>query len=68
MLNIRQCTATTRNQAEICSGSSAIERRAQVRCYVNQTELTSELNLKCNYFTLVERNFRSKNKWLGENC
>ena len=26
------------------------ERRAQVQSYVNQPELTSELNLKCNYF------------------
>jgi len=37
------------------------ERRAQVQSYVNQTELTSECNLKYNYFTFVERNFRSKN-------
>jgi len=37
------------------------ERRAQVQSYVNQIELTSELNLICNYFALVERNFRSKN-------
>ena len=37
------------------------ERRAQVQSCVNQTELTSELSLKCNYFALVERNFRSKN-------
>jgi len=37
------------------------ERRAQVQSYVNQTELASECNLKCNYFTFVERNFRSKN-------
>jgi len=27
--------------------------RAQVQSFVNQTELTSELNLQCNYFTLV---------------
>jgi len=26
------------------------ERRVQVQSYVNQSELTSELNLKCNYF------------------
>jgi len=45
-----------------------MERRAQVQSYVNQTELTSELNLKYNYFALVERNFRSKNNGLGENC
>jgi len=38
-----------------------MERRAQVQSYVNQTELTSELNLQCNYFALVERHFRSKN-------
>jgi len=30
------------------------ERPAQVRSSVNQTELTSELNLQYNYFTLVE--------------
>jgi len=30
----------------------------QVQSYIDQTELTSELNLKCNYFALVERNFR----------
>jgi len=36
-------------------------RRAQVQSYINQTELTSELNLQYNYFTLVERHFRSKN-------
>jgi len=43
------------------------ERRAQVQSYVNQTELTSELNIQCNYFILVERHFRSKNNRLGEN-
>jgi len=37
------------------------ERRVQVQSYVNQTELTRELSLKCNYFSLVEGNFRSKN-------
>jgi len=26
------------------------------------------IELKCNYFTLVERHFHSKNNWLGENC
>jgi len=31
-------------------------------------ELTSELNLQYNYFTLVERHFRSRNNWLGVNC
>jgi len=36
------------------------ERRAQAQSYVNQIELTSELNLKCNYFALVEH-FSSKN-------
>jgi len=41
------------------------ERRAQVLTYVNQTEMTSEINFQCNYFTLAERHFRSKNKWLG---
>jgi len=37
-----------------------MERREQVQSYVSQTELTSELNLQCNYFALVERYFRSK--------
>jgi len=37
------------------------ERREQVQSYVNQTELTSELHLKCNCFALVERNLCSKN-------
>jgi len=32
-----------------------------------QTEPTSKLNLQCNYVALVERHFRSKNNWLGEN-
>jgi len=27
-----------------------------------------ELNLQCNYFTRVERHFRSKNNWPGDNC
>jgi len=36
------------------------KRRAQMQSYVNQTELPSELNLRCNYFTLVERHFLSK--------
>jgi len=31
-----------------------------MQSYVNQTELTSELNLQRNYVTLVERHFRSK--------
>jgi len=44
------------------------KRRDQVQSYINQTELTSELNLKCNYFAVVERNFRSKNNWIRENC
>jgi len=44
------------------------ERRVQVQSCVNQTELTSELNLQGNYFIRVERHFRSKNDWLGENC
>jgi len=30
------------------------ERRAQVQSSVSQTELTSELNVQCDYFTLVE--------------
>jgi len=37
------------------------EGLAQVQSCVNQSELTSELNLQCNCFTLVERHFRSKN-------
>jgi len=44
-------TATTRNQAEICKGKSTMEIRAQVQSYVNQTDVTSKLNLKCNYCT-----------------
>jgi len=48
MVDIKQCITTTRNQAESCKGSSAMERRAQVQSYVNETELTSELNLQCN--------------------
>jgi len=59
-LEIRQCTANTRNWAEGCKGGF-IEIRAQVQDYVNQAELTRELNLHCNYLTLVERHFRSKN-------
>ena len=35
--------------------------RVQVQIYVNQAEITSELHLQCNYFTRVERHFRSKN-------
>jgi len=38
-----------------------MKMRAQVQSYVNQTELASELNLQCNYFTPVEQHFRSKN-------
>jgi len=37
------------------------KRRAQVQSYVNQIEMTRELNLQCNYLTLVERHFCSKN-------
>jgi len=68
VVDIKQCTATTRNQAESCEGNSAVERRAQVQSYINQTELTSELNLQCSYFILVERRVYSMNNWLGENC
>jgi len=35
--------------------------RAQVQSFVNQTEITSELNLQCNYSIRVERHFRSTN-------
>jgi len=47
-----------------------MEIRAQVQIYVNQTEMTSglNLNLQCNYFTPVERHFCSKSDELGENC
>jgi len=45
VVDIRQCTTTTRDQAESCKGSSAMERPAQVQSCVNQTELTSERNL-----------------------
>ena len=44
-MDVRQCSATTRNQTESLKRNSAMERRAQVQSYVNQTELTSELNL-----------------------
>jgi len=37
-----------------------MERRPQVKSYVNQTELTSELKLQCNYFAQVEQHFRLK--------
>ena len=56
-MDIRPCTATTRNQAESCTGSSAMERRTQVQRYINWTKVTSELNFQCNHFTLVERHF-----------
>jgi len=57
----RQCAATTRNQAE--SINKALQWSGERKCknYVNQTELTSEMNLQCNYFALVERHFPSKN-------
>jgi len=44
VVNIRQCTAIIRDQAERCEETSAMERRAQVQSCANQTELTSELN------------------------
>jgi len=50
----RQCTAITRNQAESCKGSSVTERPAQMQSYVNQTVLTSKLNL--NAITLLMLN------------
>jgi len=34
---------------------------AQAQTCDSRTELTSELNLQCNYFTLIERRSRSKN-------
>jgi len=55
VVDIRQWTATTRDEADSCKRNSAMERRAQVQSYVIQTELTSELNLQCNYFTFVGR-------------
>ena len=71
MVDIRQCTATSRNQ-ETKVVKEALqwisERRVQGQSYVNQTELTNELNVQGNYFIRVERHFRSKNDWLGENC
>jgi len=36
------------------------ERQAQVQSYVDETHVTRELKLQCNYFTLVERHFCSK--------
>jgi len=68
VVDIRQCTATNRNQAESYNGSSAMEQREQVQSYASQTELTSDLNIQCNYFALAERYFLSKNNRLGENC
>jgi len=37
------------------------KRWTQVQSYINQTELTSELNVQCNYIALVERHFHSNN-------
>jgi len=68
-VEIRQCTATNRNQAESCKALQwRSERRLQMQGYTNQNEMTvMELNLQCNYFTRVERHFRSKNNWPGDN-
>jgi len=38
----------------IKKGSSAMEIGAQVQSYISQTQLTSELNFPCSYFTLVK--------------
>ena len=125
-MGIRQCTATSRNQAESCNGSSAMEistsgASAKLR-ESNRTDKRIDLTMlvpwpaqnfgraktfdflgnqqyfvsdtasqsirfldmlkiwehdplapqsyayvQCNYFTRVERHFRSKNIWLGEN-
>ena len=40
----------------------------QVPCYINQTKLTSELNLQRNYFAFVEWNLRSKSKCFTKFC
>jgi len=68
---IRQCTITSRNQAESRNLKEALqwrsERRAQVQSCVNHTELTSELNLQYSWFTLSKRHIHSKNDWLAEN-
>jgi len=54
---IRQCTATNVIKPKVVKETLQwrSERLAQVQSFVNQTELTSELNLQCNYFTLVWR-------------
>ena len=64
VVDIRQCHRF--HQAKSCKGSSAIKMPAQVRSYVNQTELASELNLQCNYFTLVEKTFVRRRTGLVE--
>ena len=64
MVVIRQCTATTGTHVESCEGSSTMERLAQLQSYVNQTELTSELNLQRNYFVLVVRKQLTRRKLL----
>ena len=70
MVDIRQCTATIRNLPKVVKEAPQwrSERPGQVESNVNQTELTTELNLQCNNFTLVERYLRSTNDRIGENC
>ena len=55
-MDIRQCTATNVIKPKVVKETQQwrSERLAQVQSFVNQTELTSELNVQCNYFTLVE--------------
>jgi len=57
LVHIRQCTATIvikpNGVKETLQWRS--ERLAQVQSFVDQTELTSELNLQGNYFTLAQR-------------
>jgi len=54
-VDIRHCTATNVIKPKVVKETLQwrSERLAQVQSFVNQTELTSELNLQCNYFTLV---------------
>jgi len=67
MLNIRQCTATTRNQAEICSGSSAIERRAASASAMlrqsNRTDKRVELKMQLLRSCWTELSFKEQVTW-----
>jgi len=55
LVDIRQCTATEVIKPKIVKETLqwGSEWLAQKQSFVNQTELASELNLQCSYFTLV---------------